>query len=624
MAGENNVPTDEQKDESTGVANGIEQPETSDEQQWVEESSAKATMPTNMSEQWKQNAQAAMQQTKESRTKMERVKDIFRGYWARKKWTLPITVLALIVIVLAIPASRWAVLGLFIKEDVSVAVYDSQTAKPVSGATLTVNGKTTTTDATGKASLSVKVGPAKLTVSKRYYKPYSLSTTIGFSAANNSRNVKLDATGRQVPIAVVNSITGRGLANVEVSVLGTSTKTDKDGKANIVLPTTSDTQRATLSFPGYNSVTDDIQVVDHFITMNKFKLTPAGKLYYLSNQSGTIDVVKANLDGTQRQTILQGTGKEDQNNTALLVSRDWKYLALLSKRSGSEALYLINTATDAATQIDSGGGDGHFTLIGWSDDTFVYEVVHNNLQLWQTGQEVIKSYDATTGKLYSIDESQGQGDQSAYTGSSFTSAYLMGKQLVYVKNWSSNDGSGAQLKGKSSSLISVKPDGTAKTDIKDFSVPDNTAYSYYVNIALFEPYGAYLQVPGSNGGTNTYYKYEGGSVTATSDVNDGNFGQNIPTYLLSPSGNQTIWADQRDGKNALFVGSNNGKSAKQIATLSEYKPYGWYTENYILLSKNGSELYIMPADASNDPVKVTDYYKPPLNFNGYGGGYGGF
>jgi hypothetical protein len=45
-----------------------------------------------------------------------------------------------------------------------------------------------------------------------------------------------------------------------------------------------------------------------------------------------------------------------------------------------------------------------------------------------------------------------------------------------------------------------------------------------------------------------------------------------------------------------------------------------------LVSKNSSELYIMPKSGINEklqPLKVTDYHKPVQNFYGYGGGYGG-
>ena len=74
--------------------------------------------------------------------------------------------------------------------------------------------------------------------------------------------------------------------------------------------------------------------------------------------------------------------------------------------------------------------------------------------------------------------------------------------------------------------------------------------------------------------------------------------------------------------NTLFIGDSSGGSGKQIATLSDYDTYGWYTDDYLLVSKNGSELYIMPVSGGT-PIKISDYNKPAQNFNGYGGGYGG-
>jgi hypothetical protein len=76
----------------------------------------------------------------------------------------------------------------------------------------------------------------------------------------------------------------------------------------------------------------------------------------------------------------------------------------------------------------------------------------------------------------------------------------------------------------------------------------------------------------------------------------------------------------------LFIGGQNADNAKQIATLSEYLTYGWYTDDYLLVSKNSSELYAMPRDGTkNDTsaLKISDYHKPAQNFFGYGGGYGG-
>jgi len=97
-------------------------------------------------------------------------------------------------------------------------------------------------------------------------------------------------------------------------------------------------------------------------------------------------------------------------------------------------------------------------------------------------------------------------------------------------------------------------------------------------------------------------------------------------YLASPSGNSTFWSEPRDGKNSLFVGDQAGSNAKQIASLSDYQTYGWYSEDYLLASKNGSELYIFGSEGikkESAALKITDYHKPVLNYPGYGGGYGG-
>ena len=82
--------------------------------------------------------------------------------------------------------------------------------------------------------------------------------------------------------------------------------------------------------------------------------------------------------------------------------------------------------------------------------------------------------------------------------------------------------------------------------------------------------------------------------------------------------------EPRDGKNTIFNGDSEGKNSKEIATLSEFIPYGWYTDDYVLVSKGGSELYVTGSGFSTKPLKVTDYHKANFNSIGYGGGYGGF
>src|SRR5205085_4643278 len=121
-------------------------------------------------------------------------------------------------------------------------------------------------------------------------------------------------------------------------------------------------------------------------------------VYFLSKASGKIDIIKTNLDGTDRKTVLAGTGKEDQRNTVLLASKDWKYLALQSRRDSKLAkLYLIDTSTDKLSTIDE--GDADFVLAGWKNHYFIYEVDRNGKNVWETNQQALKSFNADNQQL---------------------------------------------------------------------------------------------------------------------------------------------------------------------------------------------------------------------------------
>jgi hypothetical protein len=567
--------------------------------------------------QWKQNAQEVQDENPE---KFPKLKKLARAYWARKKWAIPVTVVALIVLLLGVPLTRYPILGLALKKDVPVTVMDSVTNQPVTAAAVSVDGKSVQTDNHGRAVLKLKVGKHLVKITKKYYKDYNRSVFVGITG-NPTVNAGPVATGRQVPITVTDYISGKPLENAVITASGSSAKTDKNGKTTLVLAAKGTDTKATITLNGYNDTPVNVLITSREVTTNHFAITATGKLYFLSNLSGKIDIVKTDLDGKNRKTVLAGTGTEDTNSTALLASRDWKYLALLSKRDGKQGVYLINTSNDQTTNIDGGSDTASFTLVGWSNDTFVYEVTRSNISSWQSGGTSIKSYDATSGKLYNIDQTTGTGTgYYDYDNTSFGPVSLLSNELVYAKNLGSS-GVG-KLDGKSASLVSVHPDGSSKKSVKDFPVPAGTTYYFSINTSQYEPNSVYLQVYDNNN-TATYYEYEDGSVTQKSDVTDDTFNKSYPTYLISPSGKSAFWSEVRDNKNALFVGTSSGGSGKQIATLSQYTPYGWYSDNYILVSKNGSELYVMPADGSKQPVKTSDYYKPQLTYKGYGGGYGG-
>ena len=88
------------------------------------------------------------------------------------------------------------------KQDFAVEVIDSQTGKPVSSAEVKIDGKKAVTDGEGRASVHAPVGGAELTVIKTHYKTLSRKVTVPVNKQSEPFSVKLEATGRPVPLLV--------------------------------------------------------------------------------------------------------------------------------------------------------------------------------------------------------------------------------------------------------------------------------------------------------------------------------------------------------------------------------------------------------------------------------------
>jgi hypothetical protein len=538
----------------------------------------------------------------------------------KNKWTW-LGLVIVLIIVFALPFTRYKLLGLVLKKPVTITVMDSKNDTPVSNAEVQLGGASAKTNADGQARLKAPLGKHSLRISKQYYQQLTLNYFVGFKSPTQPASEKLLATGRLVPLMVINKITGQPLKGAEIKVKTTAAKTSANGKANLALPAAASSYEATVSLKNYNSASVSVQVTDQIVKANDFQLTPSGQIYFLSNASGSIDVVKANLDGSGRKTILAGTGHEDATSTVLLATRDWRYLVLEANRDGSQpALYLIDTSTDKSTEFEDSGAA--IKLVGWYGHDFIYDLTKTSQAYWQPGREIIKSYDADNQQTNQLDQSQAEGSANAYAYQDFDNFYVVNGSIVYTTAWNTFDDSGTyDTTGKADTIRAVGPIGQNKKDYESFSV-DSTNY---IQAQPYGPQGVYFAVNDSSDGSTTYYDYENQAVK-TASIDNGVFTASYPTYLVSPSGGQTFWSELLDGQNDLFTGDSNGNSKKQIASSGAYTPYGWYSNNYVLVSKDNSQLYIMPAaglSAGQLPLKITDYYKPAQTLTGYGYGYGG-
>lgn len=539
-----------------------------------------------------------------------------KPFWKRKAFWIPVVLVAIIGGLAGVPYTRFHLAALFIKQTYTVTVNDVVTNKPVSSATVIIDGRSGMTDKDGKVRFDgIKPGDRQLKVSKKYYKDAEQPVVVPIYGNKGSQHVDLIATGRQVPVSVVNKLTGKAVSDISVKAAGTEVKTDKDGKASIVLPADKTDLEVTVSGSGYNQQVARIKVTDQDVEQNHFGVVPAGRVYFLSGQSGKIDLVKTNLDGGDRQVVVYGTGKEDERNTVLLASRDWKYLAFYSKRdSGPAKLYVLDTSNDKLSVMDDSRSD--VSLVGWSGHSFAFTSARIGAKQWDAGRQAVKTYDAEKKQLLTVDQNQAEGDSANNKFQEFTNPYLVKDKLVYGVEWFSY--SGSDLADRNDSIRMVPVGSQSKKDLRTFPAVQYNAFQANV----YEPGGIYYAVWSVVDNKYSFFEYEDGQVKDVGIDQDKFFNTPYPTFLASPDGSKMFWSESRDGRETFFVGDKDAKNAKQVGVIDDGAVYGWYGNDYLLVSKKGSELYIMPV-GGGESAKISDYHKPQLTYRGYGGGYGG-
>ena len=544
-----------------------------------------------------------------------------RGDRWRKRLTsrwLLLGIPLILIVLAAVPFTRNKLASLVIKQTLVVVVIDSKTSKPVSGAALVYGSVSAHTDGTGQSTLQVPYGDGTLSVTKKYYASYGHkeSFTIGQAAA--PIRISLEATGRQVPLTVINTITHKPLAGVTVNVSGTSAVSDSKGKISIVLPTKAPSLTAKLTAPGFNALSTPVQVTDAVVTANTLSLVPAGSVYFISGASGNLDVIKSDLDGSNRQTVLAGTGKEDPANTSLIASRDWHYVAVRSRRDGTQtALSMIDSSTNKVTQFDTSSAT--YTPIGWSGHTLLYDVVRPSQNPSQTGRESLKAYNADQQQLNQLDQSQVVGSGSKYAYQSYGNFFVLDTQLVYSVHWNPSDPT-YDLTAQSDSIRSVSASGQGKKDLQQYAASvGSSVQAAHVLPGTID----YAITDGTD--KTSYYSYNNNTVMSDTNVSAATFNKTYPVYLPSPDGgSKTLWSEPRGSRLALLLGDRVAGTPNPLIATGEYSAYGWYSTQYILLSRSGSGLYVIPASgvpADSAPLKIANYSQPVQSAAAYGGGF---
>lgn len=523
-------------------------------------------------------------------------------YVNHKKISIPLSATVLCLILAVIPLSRYTLSGLVVKKDLIIIVKDSMTQTPVSAAEVKIGAQKTLTDANGKATLlKLKPGPKVILISKKYYKDQIINTTLPVIKSDIRSNVSLAATGRQVSVSVTDYVDGKVLRDASIAVAGTTSKTDKDGKATVVVPVGNAVQKATLTLEGYNKKEVELKIGDKIVEFNEATLTPSGKVYFFSTRSGKLEVLKSNLDGGDVAAVLPATGFEQTFNSSISQSPDWKYIALILRRSADDAtpqLYMLSSQDDRLITVDT--GQANFTLQGWAGNNLIYTSSRTDLADWQPGKNKLKSYNANTGKITQLDQTVGVSNAEETANEYYAFQMVSGNTVLYAKNWQMN----STLKPRNNTFNSINADGQNYKQISSYETNNTQAPISYAQRAANSVY-IWQQ---ENNASGTFYEYTLGSAGPKKiEIDSNDFYVGTQGYYPSPSGKQMLWTEMRDGKNVILIGDQNGSDPKTLGSFSEYLPFGWYSDKYVILSKSNNELYIMSANAGAKPLKITDY-----------------
>ncbi len=513
-----------------------------------------------------------------------------------------IGLLLIIGVALAVPMTRYALLGVFIKKQTTITVVDELSGNAVSEAVVHFGRQDAKTDSKGTARLeNVSVGDHALSVEKKYYTTASVSYVVSIYGEANT-TVKLKATGRVATITAINAISGKPLAGATVKIGDTTATTDDAGAASIALATKDSDQAGEISLKDFTTAEISVNTKDIAPSIEA-KLVPAGEVYFLSNRTGGYDVMSSTLDGKDQKVVVQGTGKEVAFELQLQASADRSYLAYMTRRGNetSPDIYVINTATGALDKVNESTGG---SLVGWIGSKLYFGKYNYNNGVMVDKRAQLMAYAADSKQLTALESSRLEGDQWNYAEFGLSNFQLVGDRIYYAKCWSfSNSYDGSQ--DRKASFMAIV-DGNP-TSLKDVSQNGQA----YCDTVATKPGIVYYRLNFWNESRSDSYRYQLGKAVESVQVTDGELYNNRYTYLSSPSGQKTFWTETRDGKKVSFIGDATGQNAKQVGS-ADYTAYGWFGDDYVLYSTGGSELYAAATGAQLDGAhKVADYFSQP-------------
>lgn len=534
-----------------------------------------------------------------------------KRFWRTKRGkvtVVSVVLLTLLVVLLAVPIVRDQTFGRVVKKDVTLAVVDSRSGEPVSGAVVSADGKSTETNADGIATLTLASTEQTFQIAKPNYESTDLTYRIPFFTGPEQQSTQLKATGKPVSVSVINAITKSPVKAVAITSGNVKSVTDDEGVATVVLAYQDDKHTLSLQADGYNKSSKkyDTSSKSDKITV---AMVPSGRVQFIRQDRQNYNVVQTNLDGSG-QKVLDSFSRQYWYGS-FLSSRDWAYSALIRKTEGEDTqqLTMYNAKSGAKTVIRE-GKDLQISPIGWSDNnTYVYKVIKTDDDDWENQQAAIYAYNPESKQSTILDQTtktKPEGERITVREFYRLNKLTTDGELIVVKSWS---WSGRPWRSvvKDTQVLAINPSTTTKTVVG--TIP--TSIDRWVGAVYQDDNETlYLRKPlDSIREKYDYYEYTGGKLTKINDFSQDDYDAFDVKQVgrISPDKRLLLWSETLNQQTSLYLANIDGSREKQIASDTDYRPYGWYGSEgqYILLNAENGELSIA------DPAKLkSSSYKP--------------
>lgn len=468
---------------------------------------------------------------------------------------------------------------------------------------VTVDGKSYKTDAQGKLTVSdVPYGKISVSAKKAGYQDVNYGVTLDFDpflhrfggqeADEAARKVELSlkATGIPVAFKVIDAFSGKPVNVGEFIIGDIVAKPDDQGLVSVKIPGTDDA-RVTVSanFGGkYVDQKFDIALDDTATpngeTMPEIKVVPGGKHYFVSKRSGVLTVYSSNLDGSDVQPIVAGSGQET-DSIAFATSPDGKYGVLSSSRDGArnskqdmlQRIYVVDLTTKQITKVDE-GVEVHFA--DWSGSTLVYTTT---------------AYDATTNQYPTTLRSVDTSSKRVYnfeTADYITVGTVAFDKVVYQKYVNKGPDTIA------SPILRASPVNAAS--IK--TLGEKTDFSTYLQLD-------FDRIAFKTGQDQSWHEYNL-NTDQTKSISQPSSGSNTIQYISTAEGDgsKRLLIDRIDGKYTLFVKDmSTGAVTPLYGADGLGGPISWIGDVIVYRVVNSQETadYAISLNGGK-PVKITD------------------